>query len=308
MDPDDQTASLMTPAKLAQVSAARAPVSPSAFLDQMAADVGHQHVRRLAELRAALEREARASSAASVRPPLEELAQALPQVDFGLLEPRGWWAGLTGKNRSAGAVFAAGVDAAEGAARSVGAGVGAAQKAQQPHAVTADRALVEVEVEYQALDRLIDQGARWLQTMRSQLQQRGDPGALDANARRQVDEDAARCELLVSRLKALRAAAAASQQARQQALATAERRSELTRSTLQAVASEVTGWRSRLSALAAAAAEGRAAGRLDAAREAHEQLQRRLAAVLADCEQLRSHEAALLDALDAMRVQLDAVA
>jgi hypothetical protein len=308
MDLDDQTASLMTPAKLAQVSAQRAPVSPSAFLDQMAADVGHQHLRRLAELRATLEREARASAEASVRPPVEQLAQALPQVDLSLLEPRGWWAGITGKSRSASAGFAADFDRAEEAAQALATGVAAAQKAQQPHAVAADRALVEVEVEYQALDRLIDQGARWLQAMRGQLKERGEQGEPDADARRHADEDAARCEVLVGRLKALRAAIAASQQAREQVLATAERRSDLTRTTLQAMASEVKAWRSRLAALAAAAADGRAAGRLDGGRDAHEQLQRRLAAVLADCEQLRAHEAALFDALDAMRAQLDAVA
>ena len=50
MDDPDRTASLMTPAKLAQ-AAPRAPASPAAWLDQMAAEAGHHHVRRAAELR-----------------------------------------------------------------------------------------------------------------------------------------------------------------------------------------------------------------------------------------------------------------
>ena len=41
----DRTASLMTPAKLAQMKP-KAAVSPSAWLDQMAADAGHAHLIR----------------------------------------------------------------------------------------------------------------------------------------------------------------------------------------------------------------------------------------------------------------------
>ena len=49
MEDFDRTASLMTPAKLAE-SRPKVAASPAAWLDQMAADAGHQHVRRLAEL------------------------------------------------------------------------------------------------------------------------------------------------------------------------------------------------------------------------------------------------------------------
>src|SRR3954470_18964172 len=143
MATDDQTASLMTPAKLAQVSAGRAPVSPSAFLDQMAADVGHQHLKRLGELRRLLQDEAAGSSAAVVQPSVEQLAQALPQLDLRLAEPGGWWATLTGRNRNAAGQFAAAVDRIDEGARQLASGVAAAQKAQQPHAVAAERVLVE---------------------------------------------------------------------------------------------------------------------------------------------------------------------
>jgi hypothetical protein len=307
MDPDDQTASLMTPAKLAQVSA-RAPVSPSAFLDQMAHDVGHQHVRRLAELRQSLEAEARSSSAASVRPPLDLLAQALPGLDFAVLEPQGWWAGITGKSRSAAAVFQEAFERIDGIAQALASDVAETQKSQQPHAVSAERVLVECEVEFQALGKIIDQGARWLQTMRGQLKERQAQAGQDAQALLQVEEDQARCEILVGRLKVLRAAATASQLAHQDALTTAERRSALTSTTLKALASEVTAWRARVGALASAAAQGQSARRLDAAREAHQKLQGRLVAVLADCDQLGRHEAALLEALAAMGESLQSAA
>jgi chromosome segregation ATPase len=298
----------MTPAKLAQVSAARVPVSPAAFLDQMAADVGHQHVKRLGELRHLLQDEVRGSSAAVVQPSVEQLARSLPQLDFRQLEPRGWWASLTGKGRSADSAFAAAVEGIEEAAKALAGGVAAAQKAQQPHAVAAERVLVECEVEVQALDKIIDQGARWLQAMRNDLKQREQQAGDDAQARAQLAEDDSRCEILVERLKALRAVATASQQAHQQALATAERRSAVTLAIQQALVAEVAAWRSRMAKLVGGAVEGRTAGALDRGRDAHEQLQRRLAGVLADCDQLRTLEAALDDSLAEMGERVAAVA
>ena len=105
---DDRTASLMTPAKLAQVSAAaRKPISPTAFLDQMAADAGHPHVTRLSELQADLPGQTGGSRVDGIQPVLERLAHALPSLDFSLLQSQGGlWASLTGKNRDAGAGFA----------------------------------------------------------------------------------------------------------------------------------------------------------------------------------------------------------
>jgi chromosome segregation ATPase len=305
--PEDRTASLMTPAKLAQVGAARAPVTPSAYLDQMAADVGHQHVGRLSELRADLERQAGASQAATIQPALQAFAQALPQLDFGLLQARGFWAGVTGKSRTAGAEFAAQVAQLESAARALAAAVPSVQKDQQPHAAAADRTLLEFEVEYKALDRVIDQGARWLQDMRNQLKAREAQAGADLVAQTKLREDAARCEVLVMRLKALRAAAAASQQAHQQAAATAQRRAGLMQSIQKVLAADVKPWQSSLSRLAAAASEGKTAGLpTEGAREAHAELRQRIDRLLADCDQLRTDEQALLRQLGEMGRQLAA--
>src|SRR3954462_9731563 len=104
MPDSDRTASLMTPAKLAQVRP-KAPVSPAAWLDQMASDAGHAHVRRIADLQEDLRVHAQGQDFSSVAGELAALAQALPQLDFGLLQPQGWWARATGKGRSAGAEF-----------------------------------------------------------------------------------------------------------------------------------------------------------------------------------------------------------
>ena len=307
---NDRTASLMTPAKLAQVaSAARAPVSPAAFLDQMAADVGHAHVKRLAELRLELEGHARGSQAATIKPVLKRLRQALDPLDFSLLQPSGLWAAFTGKNRDAGAEFAGRVEQIDVAAKAFTAEATAVLQLQQPHAMAAERALVEFEVEYRALDKLIDQGARWLQDMRSQLKARQAQAASDPAAQEQVRVDAARCETLVARLKALRAAATASQQAHQQVRVTAERRAALMAQMPRAAANEIREWRSRLGTLAGAAAEGKVAGlNLEGPREIHEELRKRLDQLLADCRQLRTHEDTLSRQLAAMGEQLAAAA
>lgn len=305
---NDRTASLMTPAKLAQVgAAARAPVSPAAFLDQMAADVGHAHVKRLAELRLELEGHARGSRAASIRPALKRLRQALDPLDFSLLQPRGLWAAVTGKSRDAGAEFAGCVERIDQTAKALATEAAAVLQQQQPHATAVERALVEFEVEYRALDKLIDQGARWLQDMRNQIKARQAQASSDPAAQAQVRLDAARCEILVARLKALRAGAAASQQAHQQVRATAERRSALMAQVQKAASGEVREWRSRLGTLASAAAEGKLAGlNLEGPRDIHEELRKHLEQLLADSAQLRTHEDLLSRQLAAMGEQLAA--
>lgn len=303
MDSSDRTASLMTPAKLAQVGAARAPVSPSAWLDRMAADVGHQHVRRLLELRQALQGLAGAALADGLQSALQAFMPPLKAIDFDLLQRRGWLAGLTGKSRSAGAEFAAQFARADDAAQTLAGSVSAAAKGQQAQAGAVDRALLEFEVEFKALDKIIDQGARWLQDMRNQLKTRE---ALDAEAQRRIDEDTTRCELLVARLKALRAAAAASQDAHQQTRTTLASRASLLQAFQQVLGGDLQAWRSRLGEVAAAASAGRLEGDALALAGASKALRHRLKLLLADCEQLRTHEAGLLDRLDAMADPLGA--
>src|SRR5574340_623904 len=106
MDDSDRTASLMTPSKLAQIKP-RSAASPAAWLNQMAADAGHLHVRRLGELRKELQAQALLRDVSPAMSELARLGEALPRLDFGLLQSRGWWSRATGKSRGAGAEFAA---------------------------------------------------------------------------------------------------------------------------------------------------------------------------------------------------------
>jgi hypothetical protein len=301
----DRTASLMTPSKLAQIQP-RTAVSPAAWLSRMAADAGHPHVRRLRELHGELQAQA------LLRvdwPPVSELgrlAHALPGLDFGLLQDRGWWARTTGKSRSAGAEFAAQFNRTDLVARALAGQTQALQKKQKEQATAVDFALLEVEVEYHAIDKIIDQGARWLQDMRNQLKSRQAAPA-DAAAQEQIKEDEARCEILVARLKTLRAVSSAAQRTHQQGQGAAARRSALLKLLQQALASGVKAWQESVSALAAAAADGSSPKlNMDGPMEAHRELQLSVKQAVADCGQLQVQEEALAESLTALGTQLEA--
>jgi chromosome segregation ATPase len=306
MDNSDRTASLMTPAKLAQVKP-KGPASPAAWLNQMAADAGHQHVRRLIELckDTQAQTQAQQGGIASLGSKLGHLGEALPRLDFGLLQTRGWWARTTGKSRTAGAEFARQFEQIEAVAKALVGQAQAVQKAQQEQLPAAERALLEVEVEFRAIEKIIDQGARWLQDMRNQIKER-QSATSDAATLQQASDDAARCEILVARLKALRAASSAVQQAHQQAQATAARRASLGK-LLQQVATEAKAWQARVSAVASVAGDGDSASQsLDEAMETHRELQLRIKQAMTDCGQLEAQEMALAESLGAMGAQLEA--
>jgi len=303
-DPD-RTASLMTPAKLAQVKP-RAPVSPAAWLDQMAADAGHVHVGRLAELCRELLAQDRLRDIAPAAGALAGLADALPGLDFGLLQPRGWWARTTGKSKTAGAEFAAQFERIEEVSRSLAGHVQALQKKQQERVTVSELTLVEVEVEMRAIEKILDQGARWLQDMRNQLKARG-ASATDAQSQQAIKDDTLRCEILVARLKLLRAVGSAAQHAHQQAKAAAVRRAAVLQLLQQAVATNVKSWQARLSRLAAVAGDGDApALNLEGPMESHRELQLCIKQAIADCGQLQAQEKALADSLAALDSQLQA--
>jgi hypothetical protein len=299
MQDSDRTASLMTPAKLAQVKP-KAAATPAAWLDQMALDAGHAHVRRIADLREDLSSQGQECSAL-VSGELARLAQVLPLLDFGLLQPHGWWARVTGKGSGTGADFAAQLRRIEDAIEALRVQNQLLRKAQLQMAGS-DRALLELDVESRALDQIIDQGTRWLQDMRNQLKAR--PGR-DAAAQRQTDDDTARCELLVGRLKLLRAIASGAQQSKQQAQTTAAHRTAFVKMLQHALETDVKAWHEELSGVAAAAGTAPAQD-LDAPMASHRDLQLCIKQAVADCAQLHSDEQALAQQLAALAGHLHA--
>jgi hypothetical protein len=305
MADSDRTASLMTPAKLAQIKPKGA-ASPAAWLSQMAADAGHVHVRRLRELREQLRAQSGLMELSPFVVASARLAQALPALDFGLLRSRGWWARATGKSRTAGAEFAAQFQRIDEVARSVEAPAQGVRKQQQERAGAADLALLEIEVEHHAIEKIIDQGSRWLQDMRNQIKSREAAGP-DAAAQEQLKEDAARCEILVTRLMVLRAVSSAVQQLLQQARGAASRRAALAQKLQQALASCMRAWHTRLAELAASAGDAASpALNLEDAMEAHRELQLCVKQFLADCAQLEAQEKLAAESLAALEAQLEA--
>ncbi len=302
----DRTASLMTPATLAAQGAPKAAASPAAWLTQMAADAGYAHVRRLGELCDEMRRQAGLRDFPALAAELTRLAEALPQLDFGLLQARGWWARTTGKSQTAAIEFAAQFARIDEVTRGLALQVQASHKQLQGQGTAGELSLLELDVEYRALEKILNQGARWLQDMRTQLKAR-KAAPHDTQSGKEIMDDAARCEILVERLKALRAVASAAQATYQQAQAASARRLALLQLLQNALARDVLAWQSRLSALAGSAVDkGSPALSLEAPMESHRDLQLCVKQAIADCGQLQVQENAVAECLDVLGAQTEA--
>lgn len=304
---EDRTASLMTPARLAQLRVRPKPsASPAAWLDQMAADAGSGHVRRLIELRQQLEGQLRERELRGVTAACQALHGALATLDFALLQPKGWLARATGKGKEAAAGFLAQHERVGRAAEDLGDEVREWQRKLQLQGTLTDRTLLEFEVEVRALEKIMDQGARWLQDMRNQLKARQAQGA-DAAAQQQIDQDAARCDLLVARLKQLRIAHGAALEAADRCKATAGRRSALLASLQRLLEEAWKSGRQKLEAVAEQAiATGAATDGVDTARRAQQDVQAALQQAVQDCEALQAQEQAAADVMAGLQATLQA--
>lgn len=309
MNDHDRTASLMSPGKLARLKP-QAAATPQAWLDRMAADVGRLQVENLGEVHQALELQATSRAGLGVAADLQALAAAQQQLDFDLLQARGWWARTTGKARSAGAEFAEQVEQAQACLRAVTAAGAALDGTHARESAATEKTLVTLEVEFRALDGIVEQGARWLQDMRGQLQQRhaAATAAADPAAQQKVREDAARCEILVARLKALRALGATAQQVLAQTRQTQAARGALAQQLAQALAAAGRNWSGRMAALAEAAQAGSGSPQLstEAPMEIHRNLQEQVTQALAACAGLAEQEQATAATLGQLGQQIAA--
>jgi hypothetical protein len=308
---DDRTASLMTPAKLAQLKVRPAPAaSPAAWLDQMAADAGSGHVRRLVELRQQVEALLRAREG-DFRPPAascQALHDALAQLDFSLVQPKGWLARATGKGKEAAAGFAAQHDKVHGAGEDLADEVRALQKRVAAQGTGLDRLLLECDTEVRALEKIMDQGARWLQDMRNQLKAR-QAAATDAEARQQIAQDNARCELLVARLKVLRSVATATQQALERCKAAKAGRADVLASLQQLVDEDWKAGQQKLASVARKVEdEGAATEGVERADKARGTLQASLQQAAQDCGNVQSLDQGVADELAGLQAVLQSAA
>lgn len=303
---EDRTASLMTPAKLAQLQTRPRPAAtPAAWLDQLAADAGSGHVRRLLDLRRQAEAQA-AGGEGELASALQALAGALEQVDFALLQPRGWLARATGRGKDDAAGFVAQAERAERAGEDLADEVRALQKKQATRGGALERTLVEIEVEVRAIEKIMDQGARWLQDMRGQLKQRERQGG-DAAQQQQIAEDTARCELLVTRLKQLRAATAAGHALVEQGREAAKVRAGLGERVQGVLETPWKAWRQQLAPLVdAATASGSAGEGVERAQEVQQKLLAGLRQAGQESSGIAARDATFAQALAALHGSLQA--
>jgi hypothetical protein len=306
---EDRTASLMTPARLAQLKMRPAPAaSPDAWLNQMASDAGSGHVRRLLDLRKQVEAQLREPDVRGVAGACEALHEHLENLDLSQLEPKGLLARVTGKGKEAAAGFAARYERTTHAGDDLADEGRDLQRKQQAQGAATDRVLLEFDVEIRAIEKIMEQGARWLQDMRNQLKTRTAAGG-DEAAQAQIRQDNERCELLVERLKLLRAANSAAQDASERCRNVAKRRAALVESLQRLLETDLKGATQKLDAVAEqAAATGAAAEGLDAARRARKELQSALQQVGHDCASLKTQEQAATDMLAGLQVSLQAAA
>ncbi len=306
---EDRTASLMTPAKLAQLKMRpAAAASPDAWLNQMATDAGSGHVRRLLDLCRQIEGQVREPDVRGVADACEALHENLDKLDLSLLEPKGLLARVTGKGKEAAAGFKAHYERTRHAAEDLADEARDLQRKQQSMGAVAERSVLEFDVEIRAIEKIMEQGARWLQDMRNQLKTRTAAGG-DAAAQEQIRQDNQRCELLVERLKLLRTANSAAQDASERCHAVGKRRAALMETLQRLLGTDLKGARQKLDAVAGqAAATGAAAEGLDAARRGRKDLQSALQQVGHDCASLRTQEQAATDMLAGLQVSLQAAA
>lgn len=307
MTDHDRTASLMSPGKLSRLKPQPA-ATPQAWLDRMAADVGRLQVENLLEVQQALSQQAQDRAAGALAGDLAALTAAQQALDFTLLQTRGWWARTTGKARSAGAEFAAQVEQISTRVQSVTARAGELNRNHATGAAATERTLLNLDVEYRALDKIVEQGAKWLQDMRGQLQQRHAAAAADPAAQQKVREDAARCEILVVRLKALRALSATAQQVLAHTRDLLAARGALVQHLSQALSATSRNWNARMGSLAAAAQAGSDSPELsvEAPQEIHRQMLEQVTQAQADCARLAGLEETTAAVVEQMAQQISA--
>jgi hypothetical protein len=306
--PPERTASLMTPAMLAQLRMGSNPAAAApAWPEQYAADAGVLHARRQLELRGQLEAQAAQRDYDAITRAGTALAEALPRLDFALLQPKGLLARMAGKGKADAAGFAAQHERIERALSGFADQVHELRRHHQILSAQTDATLVDFDAETRAVEQLLDQGARWLQDTRTQLRMRETQSPDDA-ARRRIEEDTDRCDRLTARLKDLRASNTAAHRIREVCDVAAARRLALLTSLQQALDGEAERWQQALAPLAEAVRSGAPPGPADAAVAAHQALQPCVAQAIEDCRRMHAQEAALVQELASLAPPLQAAA
>jgi|JI6StandDraft_1071083.scaffolds.fasta_scaffold93045_2 hypothetical protein len=298
MSDHERTAALMVPSKLAEM----VPVKKATpWFDQPAAHVGEVQIDHLAATLDALRVSHRSDSTGALEDALRNWQKQHDELRFDGLQIRGWWGRATGKSKSAGAEFAEQVARLVALQTHVDAQGSQFQDEIASRAAADEHVLIDAELDLRALDDLVEKGAKWLQDMQAELKKR-HAAALDDAGRQGVRRDAARCEALVPRLKALRALGASTRKVillLREAHALRQSQVQLLSRDLHAAAR---AWRGRLVSLAAAVEDGTNGPELslEGPQEMHSQLGKQLQKANDGLSQLRAVEAQWESALPLM--------
>jgi hypothetical protein len=204
-------------------SAAReSPAVLSAWIRELLGDVQRAQVRRLAELRAQFQSEAFEWDGAALAQAVSTLHSAGRECHFERLRP-GWFDRLTGRYRAAHARFVAAYERMVACAARLK--MDARELAQQlrGHTAGARRVLVELDMEWKALQAEVDQGVNWLQDMCEQLGELRARGADDP----QLAMLAEAAQAFTQEFKRLQSAASLAREIGVRAQALLERRAAL---------------------------------------------------------------------------------
>lgn len=305
MSDHERTAAIMVPSRLAEMAPAK---KSSTWFDQPAQQVGEVQIDHLTTTLQALQTNPPSETVAPMCAALQTLLRSHGNLNFETLQTRGWWARATGKARSAGAEFSDQVADVVVALERADEQAAQFQADHTARAATDERLAVEMELDLRALDDLVDKGAKWLQDMQAQLKQR-HAAAQDEAQRQGVRRDAARCEALVARLKALRGLGAATRKV----LTPLREAQALRLAQVQALTRDLPAanraWRARLVSLAAAVEDGADGPELslEGPREVHAQLGTQVTRLDGGMAQLQTVESQWEAALGGMADSLAAL-
>ena len=297
-DPN-RTASLMTPARLAQIQANEAE-APEAGLAQPEVDTGSIQLTQLLRLQGLISVQAGARDYAPLSVQLEKLADTLPQLDLALVQISGWWARTTGKSKKAADQLTDQCAQIAQCNQCVLEEIDALQKKMRGEASKTGRLLMELEMEHQALKGLIEKSLRWLGAQQIRLKE-----LHAADSRQQLSDEAAHCESLVLRMESLQTISTSTQQTLALIRTAASQRSALLQLCQHALVTDMTNWQKRVPALPTAMLKSAGSAlAVEGPIQTHHALHQRVTEACLACAVLHKDEQAQADSLATLAQQL----
>lgn len=274
----------------------------AAWIRELLGDVDRAQVRRLAQLRAQFQSDAFEWDSAVLAQGVSTLHSAGRELHFAPLRP-GWLDRATGRYRDAYARFIAAHDRMVACAVRLKKELADLAGGLKAHTANARRVLVELEMEWNALQAEVDQGVNWLQDMCMQL---GDQRAAGGDDRR-LAALAENAQAFTQEFKRMQSVASVAREIGVRGHALLERRAALLEHVKRDADAFEKGWMRALGLLVAELKAGRTSPpSVSQAIEAHDEAMKRLAAASDACSALHHEEHLMAEHLGMLREVLDA--